>query len=387
MPRCLVLVAPAAALALGLGPADVGPADAGPGDGAPEPVAADDVLETVAGTPVTADLLANDTGEGLVLAGATGAAWGAVALGVDGVVTYTPDAGLSGPDGFDYTVADASGRTATGTVLITVLPVALDDGPLTTPAGTAVAGDVLGNDVGSWLVAATATPPAHGDLLLAPDGVFSYLPHAGFAGTDGFTYTATDGHGQSVSATATVVVTAAAAPDAAEGVDGDPVVVDPLGNDVASAGADWAGLVLIDPATGGPADVVVLADEGTWEVVNAAGVPRVRFTPVAGFTGTTTPVAYEATDTNGTAVTAVVTATYPARAGSPTTPPTQPAVVVEPEVDEPGMRIPGEGPGAPGARLADTGAASALPLLAAALLVAGSGAVVAARGRRSVGGD
>ena len=89
------------------------------------------------------------------------------------------------------------------TVAITVTaepdaPVATDD-TYTTPAGVALdvaAPGVLSNDTdadGDVLTAAVAEPPDHGTLVLDSDGAFSYVPDAGFAGTDTFTYVASDG--------------------------------------------------------------------------------------------------------------------------------------------------------------------------------------------------
>lgn len=55
---------------------------------------------------------------------------------------------------------------------------------------------VLSNDLdpdGDPLVAAVATPPAHGGLTLLADGSIVYTPQAGFTGFDSFTYLADDG--------------------------------------------------------------------------------------------------------------------------------------------------------------------------------------------------
>ncbi|MFZ7126491.1 MAG: S8 family serine peptidase [Desulfobacterales bacterium] len=54
---------------------------------------------------------------------------------------------------------------------------------------------ILGNDLKGGFIwgsevlrAVLATAPSHGDLVLNPDGSFSYTPDPGFAGSDGFTY-------------------------------------------------------------------------------------------------------------------------------------------------------------------------------------------------------
>jgi hypothetical protein len=72
---------------------------------------------------------------------------------------------------------------------------------------------VLANDSdadGDALTAAVAALPAHGTVFLSADGSFTYTPAAGFSGTDGFTYTASDG--QAASAPAAVTITVKAQP-------------------------------------------------------------------------------------------------------------------------------------------------------------------------------
>lgn len=68
---------------------------------------------------------------------------------------------------------------------------------------------VLANDTdaaGSALTATLVHGPAHGILLLNPDGSFVYLPNRRFVGTDTFTYTASDGVNTSNTATVTIDV-------------------------------------------------------------------------------------------------------------------------------------------------------------------------------------
>jgi hypothetical protein len=82
---------------------------------------------------------------------------------------------------------------------------AANDGPAaigdsyTTPHDTELAissgSGVLANDRdidGDLLTAAIAEQPAHGTLSLADHGGFTYQPHAGYSGTDTFTYRAID---------------------------------------------------------------------------------------------------------------------------------------------------------------------------------------------------
>jgi hypothetical protein len=83
--------------------------DTASGTGDSAPVAAVDSATTVAGTPVTVYPLANDydpDGDGLVLQSVSPPAHG-MAESTDGSsVTYTPQDGFSGADGFGYTVCD-----------------------------------------------------------------------------------------------------------------------------------------------------------------------------------------------------------------------------------------------------------------------------------------
>ena len=76
---------------------------------------------------------------------------------------------------------------------------------LTVPAATGV----LANDTdpeGASLTAALVQGPAHGTLNLSPNGSFTYTPTATFAGTDSFTYQASDGEKASNPVTVTLGV-------------------------------------------------------------------------------------------------------------------------------------------------------------------------------------
>jgi cytochrome c len=87
------------------------------------PVAVDDTATTTTGTAVDIDVLANDTdadeGAELAVDSVTEPADGTVEVAEDGTVTYTPDAGFTGDDTFDYVVSDGT-DTDTGTVTVTV---------------------------------------------------------------------------------------------------------------------------------------------------------------------------------------------------------------------------------------------------------------------------
>ncbi len=84
--------------------------------------AVDDTADTLVDTPVTIDVLANDTGSGLSIVSVTqGSSGGVVNNGTD--VTYTPNSGFTGQDSFDYTISDGSlTDTATVTVSVSACP-------------------------------------------------------------------------------------------------------------------------------------------------------------------------------------------------------------------------------------------------------------------------
>ncbi len=96
------------------------------------PTAVDDAANTQVDTPMTVDVLANDSdpdGDTLTIAAVTVPPNGAAAINPDGTVSYTPNTGFTGTDAFDYTIEDGFGGSATATVTMTVVagpPVDLD---------------------------------------------------------------------------------------------------------------------------------------------------------------------------------------------------------------------------------------------------------------------
>lgn len=83
----------------------------------------DDGVTTNFETEVIIPVLANDTDpdfDPLTVTGATDGANGTTTVNGDGTVTYTPNAGFSGTDTFDYSISDGNGGTDTATVTVTV---------------------------------------------------------------------------------------------------------------------------------------------------------------------------------------------------------------------------------------------------------------------------
>src|SRR3569623_280732 len=155
--------------------------------------------------------------------------------------------GQTATEVFSYTIADAQGRTSTSTVTITIngandSPVGTNDGASVNENATASAASratgVLGNasDVATGETATLKVSGAHfgavadtavaasgkttihgtyGDLHIAADGTYDYTPNTaaaealpqGQAASDVFTYTVTDVHGATGTATLTFNIT------------------------------------------------------------------------------------------------------------------------------------------------------------------------------------
>ena len=178
------------------------------------PVAANDAALTQAGIPyVGPSVLANDAGTSLIVTAHSTPGHGTLIIAANGTYLYTPAAGYSVGDSFTYTATDASGQTTTAIVYITVVPSSGND-YIVTAANTAISGpSLLLNDGGNALTVTANSSPAHGTVAVAADGIYTYTPTSGYAGTDSFTYTATDSAGQTTTATVSIVVGALATND------------------------------------------------------------------------------------------------------------------------------------------------------------------------------
>ena len=132
----------------------------------------DDMATTDEDTPVVINVLSNDTdpeGDVLTVVDASEPANGTVVINPDGTVTYTPSAGFTGQDTFEYTVEDAGGNYSSAVVFVQVgegdlPPVATDDAD-TTDVDTPVVITVLGNDSdpeGEALTVTDTTEPLNG---------------------------------------------------------------------------------------------------------------------------------------------------------------------------------------------------------------------------------
>ncbi len=273
------------------------------------PVAVNDTATTTEDAAVSGNVLGNDTDvdPGTTLTATLGAspANGTVTLNADGSFIYAPAANFNGTDSFTYSASDGTAFSNVATVTMTVTgvndaPAAANDTASTTEEAS-ISGAVLGNDTdvdsGTTLTASLGASPVNGIVTLSSAGSFTYTPNANFNGTDGFTYTASDGTAVSNVATVTIVVAA---------VNDAPVAV----NDTASTtgGAAVSGSVLgndTDVDTGTTLTATLGASPANGSVTLTAN-GAFTYTPNANFSGTDS-FTYTASD--GTAVSNVATVT------------------------------------------------------------------------------
>ncbi len=156
---------------------------------------------TVDTTPVTSPLKGNLT------------------LNADGSFEYTGSANMQGTDSFQYRIIDALGAQAIADVTINPLdqnspPSASNDSYSVNEDNTLVVGAALGllaNDTDpnndTFIIDDTyLVSPAHGQLFLATDGSFSYIPDPNYYGIDEFQYQVIDTLGATATATATLTI-------------------------------------------------------------------------------------------------------------------------------------------------------------------------------------
>jgi hypothetical protein len=162
---------------------------------------------------------------------------------------------------------------------------------------------VLANDTDPQnlpLTAQLALPPSHGQVVLQPDGSFTYTPTPGYAGTDSFSYTASDG--EFTSSPATVTIKVAVPPVAIDhtytvpGGTASTITADQgvLLHDVDPQSLPLQAKLVAGPASGGS---VTLQPDGSFTV-----------TPAPGFAGKLT-FTYQAYDSVASSTTASVTVT------------------------------------------------------------------------------
>ncbi|WP_224815062.1 tandem-95 repeat protein [Hasllibacter sp. MH4015] len=271
------------------------------------PVAEDDSATTDEDTPITIDVLDNDSdpdGDTLEIVGATvDPAQGTVEV-IGNELVFTPTENYNGPAEITYTVTDNNGGTDTATVNVTVTPV--NDDPVavddieTTDEDVAVVVDLLGNDTdvdGDTLeLASVSVDPALGEVVDNGDGTVTFTPALNYNGPVTINYTVSDGNGGTDEGEAIVSVGAVndgpvAVDDSASTDEDTTVTIDAVENDTDADGDD----LTIISATVDPA-------QGTVDIVDN----KLEFTPADDFNGVA-EITYTIADGNGGTDTGLVT--------------------------------------------------------------------------------
>ncbi|MGB5596671.1 MAG: Ig-like domain-containing protein, partial [Crocosphaera sp.] len=212
------------------------------------PVANNDLANTPEDTPVTIDVLANDSdvdSDVLIIFGVTQAVNGNITINSDNSLTYTPVLNFNGSDTFTYQVDDGLERDE---ALVTITVKQVDDPPIAnpdnyntpenTPLIVETANGVLSNDLevdGEPLILTLLDDVDHGTVTFNNNGSFDYTPVNGFNGIDTFIYQISDGTSND-NTTVTINVSSQQDPpvaedDTAQTDEDKPVTVDVLAND------------------------------------------------------------------------------------------------------------------------------------------------------------
>ncbi len=182
-------------------------------------IANDDADNTGINEPVTIDILGNDVlPDGFEDSNITiidGVENGGLTAIGDGEYTYIPDDGFVGTDTFTYVISYPGFGSDTAIVIITVVddtpegPTAVDDAE-SIEEGTTANIDVVFNDTdpsgGLLTVTDITTEPTNGTVVNNGDGTITYIPDAGFSGTDSFEYIVCNEDGLCDSAIVTITV-------------------------------------------------------------------------------------------------------------------------------------------------------------------------------------
>ena len=172
--------------------------------------------------PLTGQLTASDVeADAITYTLVDGPQYGEIDLNPDGSFTYTPAADLAGEDSFTFIANDGQADSAVATVTLSIA--AENDVPLAEAGATSgdedteITGQVSAVDPdGDPLSYAVTSDAAHGQVVMASDGSFSYTPEANYFGEDSFTFVANDGTSDSAEQTFTITVNP---------VDNDPAVI------------------------------------------------------------------------------------------------------------------------------------------------------------------
>jgi hypothetical protein len=151
---------------------------------------------------------------------------------------------------------------------------------------------------GDTITLQSVSAPSAGGTAVIQDGQVSYVPAAGYLGTETFTYTVNDGKNNT--STANVSINVLVPPNA------PPVLQEPSVSVVQNSAASL--IDVLAGATDADGDTITLLSIGTPSAGGTASIQngQVSYTPARGFSGTETFV-YTVSDGEGAEVTGTVT--------------------------------------------------------------------------------
>ena len=244
------------------------------------PTVGDAAVTTTATTPVGGSVAVSDPDPGQVvtLTISTAPASGTATVAADGTFSYTPTGTFTGVDTFTVEGCDDQQPSLcdTGTVTVTVFPVANDDTAATTP-GTPVSIDVAANDLGDTGPPAVTSGPANGTATVEADGTVTYAPDPGFTGSDSFDYEICSEVTPTVCATATVTVSVTNRAPTVGDAAVTTTATTPVGGSVAVSDPDPGQVVTLTISTAPASGTATVAADGTFS-----------YTPTGTFTGVDT---------------------------------------------------------------------------------------------------
>ncbi|WP_395242851.1 Ig-like domain-containing protein [Agromyces sp. MMS24-K17] len=246
------------------------------------PTARDDDVGVRPGRSTIVEVLANDTdpdGDVLTIATVTGVSESAGVLDViDGgrALQFTPAEGAVGTTSFRYAVDDGRGGVAEASVNLRIVPLTENSAPeaerngaVSVEQGQQISYNLLADwrdPDGDDLFLVDASPRSGDVVRTSPDGFITFEHRSAELGTKEVAYTVSDG---TTTATGTFTVDVkttgslnpVGTPDYARAFPGEPIVIEPLANDLTPSGAPLQLLGVAEPPAG--ANLAVNAERGT----------------------------------------------------------------------------------------------------------------------------